>query len=196
MSDDEVRSFVTSRIDWVRRKRAMFAAHERDAPRQLVSGETHYLAGRPFRLEVIERDGPAAVLLRDDQTIQLTVRRGSDAATRAAVLERWHRVLLGAEIARLVAAWEPVIDVQVSGWTQRRMKTRWGTCSIGPRRICLNTELVKKSRACLEYVVVHEMVHLLRRRHDDRFKAHMDRFMPDWRLRRASLNDRMTGRTV
>ena len=101
---------------------------------------------------------------------------------------------LGVEIARLVAEWEPILNVHVAGWTQRRMKSRWGTCNIGRRLICLNTELAHKPPACLEYVVVHEMVHLLSRRHDDRFHAHMDRFMPDWRSRRASLRQGTTGR--
>lgn len=100
------------------------------------------------------------------------------------------RELLGAEVERLVTVWEPVIDVRVSRWTLRQMRTRWGTCNILRRQICLNTELAKRSRACLEYVVVHEMVHLLERGHGDRFKAHMRRLMPDWRLRRAELKER------
>jgi predicted metal-dependent hydrolase len=192
-SDDEVRSFVTSRIGWVRRKQQLFAAQERDTPRQLVTGETHHVAGHPYRLEVVERDGPPSIALRDDETIVLAVRRGSDTAARGLVLDRWLRALQDVETARLVAQWEPVIGVRVARVTQRRMKSRWGTCNIARRVICLNTELAKKPPASLEYVVVHEMVHLLRRRHDDRFHAHMDRFMPDWRLRRAALNHRMSG---
>ena len=104
--------------------------------------------------------------------------------------DRADRARLGADIARLVARWEPVIGVRVAGWTQRHMTSRWGSCNIRRRTICFNTELANRPLSCLEYVVVHEMVHLLSRRHDDRFRAHMDRFMPDWRLRRTSLNER------
>lgn len=146
LGDEAVRSFVSSRIGWIRRKQAIFAAEEREAPLRSVTGETH---------------------------------------------DRWYREVLDAEIERLLARWEPVIKVRISEWSLRRMTTRWGTCNVGRRRICLNTELAKRSPASLEYVVVHEMVHLLDRRHGDAFKAHMDRFMPDWRLRRAELRSRV-----
>lgn len=139
LSDDAVRTFVTSRIGWVRRKQAAMAAQEREAPRELITAQTGY-------------------------------------------------EMMGTEIERLVAHWEPRIKVTVSRWVVRHMKTRWGTCNVGGRRICLNSELAKRSPASLEYVVVHEMVHLLAPGHGERFKAHMDRFMPDWRLRRAELN--------
>jgi predicted metal-dependent hydrolase len=191
-SDDEVRSFVTSRIGWVRRKQQLFAAQEQEAPRRLVTGETHHGAGRPFVLEVVERQGTPSILLADDR-ILLTVRPRSDLAARGAVLDRWRRAVLGGEIARLIAQWEPVIGVRVARVTLRRMSSRWGTCNIGRRLLCFNTELAKKPPAYLEYVVVHEMVHLRRRSHDDRFYAFMDGFMPDWRLRRAALNHRATG---
>ena len=174
----------------MRRKQQMFAAQEQEPPR-LVTGETHHVAGRSYRLEVIERDGAPSVLLSDDR-ILLAVKPGSDAAARGAVLDRWSRTILGVEIARLIDQWEPVIGVRVARFTQRQMKSRWGTCNIGRRLLCLNTELAKKPPACLEYVVVHEMVHLRSRRHDGRFYAHMDRLMPDWRLRRAALNQRST----
>ena len=187
-SDLAVGSFVTSRIAWIRHTQALFAAQEREAPRRLVTGERHYVAGRPYLLEVAEHDGPPAVTSQDDHTIRLLVRRGSDTATRSAVLDCWYREMLGSEISRLVAWWEPVIRVRVSAWAVRRMRTRWGTCNIGRRRICLNAELARRSQASTEYVVVHEMVHLLARKHDARFNAHMDRFMPDWRLRRAELH--------
>lgn len=188
LTDEAVRLAVISRFGWVRRKQADFAAQERQTAREMVSGESHYVAGRRYRLDVREHDGPASVKLRSNHTLQLIVRRGSDAPKREAVLDRWYREQLGADIELFVAKWEPVIQVRVTEWAVRRMRTRWGTCNPARRRIWLNAELAKKPSACVEYVVVHEMVHLLVRKHDERFKAHMDRLMPQWRLRRNELN--------
>jgi predicted metal-dependent hydrolase len=188
VTDDAVRLAVISRFGWVRRKQAAFREQERQSRREFVAGESHYVQGRRYRLEVVEHDGPGSVELRKSRTLRLRVRSGSELARREAILDAWYRARLQSQIEDLVAQWQPIIKVCVADWAVRRMRTRWGTCNIDRRRICVNLELAKKSPACLEYVVVHEMVHLLARKHDAHFKTHMDRLMPRWQLRRDELN--------
>lgn len=140
------------------------------------------------RLNVVEHDGPPAVLMPNNATLEIRVRPGAGRDKREAVLAAWYRRRLYAAIPPLIAKWEPEIGVTVAEYRIKKMKTRWGSCNIDARRIWLNLELAKKPPACLEYVLVHEMVHLLERRHNDRFRRLMDRFLPQWRLHRDELN--------
>ena len=139
-------------------------------------------------MNVVYHDGPPRVALRNNTKIDLIVRTGSDAAKREQVLLEWYRRKLKEAIPPLIAKWEPVVGVEVAEWGVRRMKTKWGTCNVEARRIWLNLELAKTSPHCLEYIIVHEMVHLLERNHTDRFVAYMNRFMPQWKLYRDELN--------
>jgi predicted metal-dependent hydrolase len=127
-------------------------------------------------------------LLPNNSTLELRVRPGTDQQNREAVLHRWYRRLLREQILELIAKWQPVIGVNVAAWGIKKMKTRWGTCNIAARRIWLNLELAKKTPSCLEYILVHEMIHLLERHHNDVFRDYMDRFMPQWRIHRDELN--------
>ncbi len=188
LDDEAVRLAVITRLGWIRRQQAGFEQQERQSEREMVTGESHYIQGRRYRLNVIEHSGPAAIHLPNNTTIELRVRPGSDRAQREAILHRWYRRHLRAQIPELIAHWEPRLGVQVADWGIKKMKTRWGTCNIADRRIWLNLELAKKPVICLEYILVHEMVHLLERHHNDRFKAHMDRHMPHWRMHRDMLN--------
>ncbi|GAB4531623.1 MAG: hypothetical protein Kow0063_11160 [Anaerolineae bacterium] len=144
-------------------------------------------AWRVYLLDVVEVNAPPTVRL-DHRKLVLCVRPGSDRGKRETVLYAWYRRQLKAQIPPLIAKWEPLVGVQVAGWRVKRMKTRWGTCNIQARRIWLNLELSKKPPQCLEYIIVHEMVHLLERHHNERFCALMDQFMPNWRLYREILN--------
>jgi len=154
----------------------------------MVSGESHYFQGRRYLLDVVERNGGPPVRLRGNRTLELAARPGASAGERKATLERWYRRVLRPEIAVLIEKWQPVIGVEVDHWGIKKMKTRWGTCNTEARRIWLNLELAKKPPQCLEYIVVHELVHLLERHHNDHFRALMDEFLPPWRLHRAELN--------
>jgi hypothetical protein len=154
----------------------------------MVTGESHYVQGRRYRLDVVEQNAPATVRLRNNTFLELRVRPGTDRQKREAVLAQWYRQQLRQQIPALIARWEPIIGVTVAEWGIKKMKTRWGTCNIQARRIWLNLELAKKPVACLEYILVHEMVHLLERQHNDQFRAYMDRFLPQWRLHRDTLN--------
>ena len=137
---------------------------------------------------MIEQDAPSLVAIRNGRTLEISVRPGMDRAKRDDVLQRWYRQLLRDRAPDLLAKWEPIIGVEVAHCGIKRMKTRWGTCNIEAKRIWLNLELAKKPPACLEYILVHEMVHLLERHHNDRFRAYMDQFLPQWRLHREELN--------
>lgn len=188
MSDDAVRLAVISRLRWIRRQRSRFAAQPRQSARRMVSGESQYFLGRRYRLRVVEHDGPTRVTLRGAARIELRVRPGTDTDTRERVLHQWYRRRLRELIAPLAEKWEALLGVEPAFWGIRKMKTRWGTCNTETRRIWLNLELAKKPVECLEYLVVHELTHLLERRHTDRFVALMDRSLPLWRLHRETLN--------
>ncbi len=188
VGDDAIRLAVINKLGWIRRQQQKFSAQARQSQREMVSGESHYYLGKRYLLSVVEENVPPRVRILNNRTLELRVRPGSDRDKREAVLYAWYRARLKAQIPSLIAKWEPVIGVQVAEWGVRRMKTRWGSCNIQARRVWLNLELVKKPPQCLEYVLVHEMVHLLERLHNDRFRAYMDQFMPQWRLYRDELN--------
>jgi predicted metal-dependent hydrolase len=188
VDDEAVRLAVVSRLGWIRKQQQRFEEQVRQSAREMVTGESHYYQGKRYRLNIVEHDGPPAVSLPNNTTLELRVRPGTDRDKREALLQRWYRECLREHIPPLIAKWEPEIGVTVAEWRIKKMKTRWGTCNIDARRIWLNLELAKKPSACLEYVLVHEMVHLLERRHNDRFRELMDTFMPQWRLHREELN--------
>lgn len=187
-SDETVRLAVISRLGWIRRQQNALERQERQSQRDMITGESHFVQGRRYRLNVIEHDGPSAIAIRNSKTLELRIRSDADLAKRRDVLLRWYRQLLRDQIPGLLAKWEPIVGIRVESCGIKRMKTKWGACNIEAKRIWLNLELAKKPPACLEYILVHELVHLLERRHNDRFRAYMDAFMPQWRLHREELN--------
>lgn len=156
--------------------------------REMLSGESHYSLGRRYRLDVIEHEGRASVRLTDNTRMQLRIGPESDRDQCEAALARWYRRRLRARIRQLLDKWEPTVGEAVAEVRIKKMKTRWGSCNAEARRIWINLELAKKPVACLEYIFVHEMVHLIERHHTDRFRELMDKFMPSWRLCRDELN--------
>lgn len=190
VTDDNVRLAVISKLSWIKRKQAAFHAQSRQSQREMVTGESHYLWGKRYRLEVVERNGKHEVVIKNNSWLTLYVKPNSDRVSRELALNAWYRAALKERIPQLIVKWEPRIGETVSEWGVRKMKTKWGSCNIEARRVWLNLELAKKPPECLEYILVHEMVHLLERQHNDRFRAHMDKFMPQWRLHRDVLNKR------
>jgi predicted metal-dependent hydrolase len=188
LNDEAVRLAIISRLGWIRRQQNSFEQQDRQSQREMVTGESHYFQGRRYRLDVIEHDGPASVRLRNKTTLELRVRREAGRYSREVALYRWYRRWLREQIPALITKWEPNIGVKVAEWGIKRMKTRWGTCQMEARRIWLNLELAKKPAPCLEYILVHEMVHLLERHHNERFRELMDKLMPQWRHYREELN--------
>jgi hypothetical protein len=188
VSDDNVRLAVIDKLAWIKKQRAAFQAQERQSQREMVSGESHYAWGRRYLLDVVERAGKHEVAIANNTDLVLYVNPGTTRANRERALNDWYRAQLKARIPALIAQWEPEVGETVNEWGVRKMKTKWGSCNREARRIWLNLELAKKPPQCLEYILVHEMVHFLARHHDDTFRAHMDRLLPDWRLRRETLN--------
>jgi predicted metal-dependent hydrolase len=189
LRDETIRLAVVSRLGWIRRQRTRFEAQIRQSEREMVTGETHFFRGLPYRLVVIPGDNARTeIRTRNDRRMELHVPQGLGARERHTALSRWYRQDLQARIPALIAKWESIMGLRVADWRIKRMRTRWGTCNSTAGRVWLNLELAKKQPSCLEYVVVHEMVHLQERRHGPRFRELMDRFMPNWRQHRDSLN--------
>lgn len=188
VNDDSVRLAVITKLSWVKRQQAKFAAQERESAREYLSGESHYFEGARYLLNVEEHAGPPRVVIQNRNRIDLFVRPRSNRSQRERIMTAWYRAHLKQAIPPLLAKWEKIVGVQVAMWGIKQMKTKWGTCNIKARRIWLNLELAKKSPLCLEYVLVHELVHLHERLHNERFIALMDQFLPKWRLLRAELN--------
>jgi hypothetical protein len=152
-----------------------------------VTGEIHYYQGRPFRLEVVEAHGRHVLFTEDDDRMILQVRPGTSRDNRALVLDRWYREQLDLVMPELLAKWQPIIDRNIRSWHIKRMRSRWGSCNITDRKISINLELAKKPVSCLEYVLVHELVHLHERYHNANFRRLMDYYLPDWRQRNKIL---------
>ena len=181
------RAYAITKLQWIRQQQAMLNAQAREAPRQFVERESHHVWGRRYLMTVVEAEVKPHVKL-DHKRITLSVRPGHDAAKRLEVVHEWHKSLLHALVPKLIAKWEPILGVKVSGYFLQRMKTKWGSCNHHAGNIRLNTELVKKPKDLVEYVVVHEMAHLLEPTHSERFVALLDQHWPHWRECRAELN--------
>lgn len=187
LSLDTLRVFALSKLGWIRQQRAKLQAQEREPPRDYVERESHYLWGRRYLLAVRESEAPPRVEL-GHRRILLSVRPGTDTGRRQEIVEAWYRERLKEAVPPLLARWQPRLGVEAGRWFVQRMKTRWGSCNHAARTIRLNTELAKKPPECLEYIVVHELVHLLEPTHNARFVALMDRFLPTWPVHRDVLN--------
>ncbi len=182
------RAYAISKLGWIRTQQEKLAAQARETPRRFVTRESHYLWGRRHLMTVIYRDARPFVTI-DHKRIILTVRPGSDTGGRGRVLHAWHKSLLHDAVPRLIRKWERKLQVEVRGYFLQRMKTKWGSCNHRAGHIRLNTELVKKPRDLLEYVVVHEMVHLIEPTHSNRFVAILSEHYPTWREVRTELNE-------
>ena len=187
MSLDAIRIFAISKLTWIRQQRVKLQEQERETRREYLDRESHYVWGARYLLDVTERDQAPAVDLKH-RRMMLTVRAGTNAAKREAIIARWYRDQIRSAVPDLVAKWEPIVGVKVERIFVRQMKTRWGTCNPRHRVIRLNTELAKKPKECLEYIVLHEMLHLLEPTHNARFVALMDGFLPSWQFCRQKLN--------
>ncbi|MCB0291142.1 MAG: M48 family metallopeptidase [Calditrichaeota bacterium] len=187
LSLETIRVFAIAKLDWIKQQQAKLRAQARETPREFLERESHYLWGQRYLLQVIEREEAPAVTLRGNKMV-LQVRPQTDIAKRREILDSWYREQLKAALPSLISKWEPKLGVRVERFHVQRMKTRWGSCNPPKRSIRLNTELSRKPRECLEYLVVHEMMHLLEPTHNERFIALMDRFLPNWRHLRDVLN--------
>ncbi|MHB8210127.1 MAG: M48 family metallopeptidase [Acidithiobacillus sp.] len=189
LSEEAIRAAVLSRLSWIRKQQRKFLGQERISPREYVSGESHYYLGRRYRLRIHATTQAGRIELTHAHYIDLHCRQGASKDLKERLVQAWHRQSLQERIPELIAQYEPILRVKVAEWGIKRMKTRWGTCNIRARRIWLNLDLAQYPEPCLEYVVVHEMTHLLERLHNDRFKGILDRVMPHWRQVKDKLKE-------
>jgi predicted metal-dependent hydrolase len=187
MNLDTIRVFAVSRLGWIRKEQKKLREQERETPREYLDLESHYVWGKRYLLMVVEGDEAPAVELSYSR-MRLRVLPGADEEKKQATMEEWYREQLRRAVPALTAKWEPHVGVKVEKFFVQKMKTKWGSCNPISKSIRLNTDLAKKPPECLEYIIVHEMVHLLEPTHNDRFLTLMDQFMPGWRFCRAELN--------
>jgi hypothetical protein len=185
---DVARAYAINKLGWIREQQHTLQQQARETPRQFIERESHYLWGRRYLLSVVHRDAKPGITLNHKRII-LNVRPDSNLEERAKVFHEWHKSLLHEVIPTLIQKWEAILGVEVAKYFLQRMKTRWGSCNPQAKHIRLNTELVKKPKDLLEYVVVHEMAHLLEPTHSDRFVAILDAHYPTWREARTELNE-------
>ncbi|MEK6699427.1 MAG: SprT family zinc-dependent metalloprotease [Nitrospirota bacterium] len=187
MSLDTIRVFAISKLDWIRQQQRKLREQERETPREYLDRESHHVWGKRYLLKVIEGAWAPAVELKHRQ-MHLRVRPNMSDEKKQAIVEEWYRVQLKQAVPELIAKWEPLLRVNVQRFFVQKMKTKWGSCNPAAKSIRLNTDLARKPRECLEYIVVHEMIHLLEPTHNNRFMTMMEQFMPNWRFFRTELN--------
>lgn len=188
-TDENVRLLIVSKLRWIKKQQENFASQERQSKREYVSGESYYLWGERYNLRVIERDNIySKIEIEKKKYINLYVKYGTPVEKREKIITEWYRKQIKQEIPKLISKWEPKLGVKVKSWGVKKMNTKWGTCNNNASRIWLNLYLAKRPFKCLEYVVVHEMAHLLERTHSDRFKQLMDQHYPNWKSVRDELN--------
>lgn len=187
MSPDAIRVFAISKLAWIKRHQSKLREQGREPPREYLDRESHYVWGRRYMLQVVEQDQSPSIALKHSR-MRLTVRPRTDEAQRAQIVARWYRDQLRAALPELLTKWEPALGVRAHRVFVQKMKTKWGSCNAATRTIRLNTELTKKPRQCLEYILVHELAHLRVRNHAEKFTALMDAVLPAWREIRGMLN--------
>lgn len=188
VDDEAVKLFAISKLAWIKKNQRKFEMQDRQMPRVFEQRESHYFEGKRYLLRVTEQNAPPRVEIKTKTYIDLFIRPNATIEQRQSCINEWYRKQLKNQIPQLIAKWEPIIGVSVSDWGVKQMKTKWGTCNIEQKRIWINLELAKKPHYCLEYIIVHEMIHLIERHHNDNFLAHLDKYLPKWKLYKDELN--------
>lgn len=188
INDEAVRLAVVGKLGWIKRQKAKFESQPRQSRREMVNGESHYYLGRRYRLRLYESTEASKVIVRNPSILELYVRSGATREQRERFLYSWYREQLKRKIPSLLDKWQVIVGVHAPEWGIKKMKTKWGSCNTRDGRIWLNLELAKKPVKCLEYIIVHELVHLRERHHNDRFLELMNKLMPRWRMHKEELN--------
>jgi predicted metal-dependent hydrolase len=188
MKDDAIRTLLATRLPWIKKQQEKFKGQNRQSKRKYISGESHYFFGQRYRLEVVYKDAAPVVALKGKSKIILQARPNSSVEKRGDLMMEWYRKELFPVADELMAKWQKRIGVQVNYWGIKRMKTRWGTCNNKDKRILLNLELAKKPIACLEYVIVHELLHMIEKKHNDNFLSLLAKYIPKWGSVKEELN--------
>jgi len=188
IKEDTVRLFTISKLSWIKRQQRKFNGQARQSLREYKDRESHYYQGKRYLLNVIETQAVPKINIRNSVYLELYVRPGSSIEKRQLVINKWYRERLKEIVPELIEKWEKILKVGVNEFGIKQMKTRWGTCNSKAKRIWINLELAKKPLHCLEYIVFHEMIHLLERKHNELFKQLMDKYMPQWKKYKQELN--------
>ncbi len=189
MTEDAIRLFIINKRPWINQRVSQILGQNRQTPREYVSGENHYFRGQRYRLKVIYHNAPPKVEIQGNEYIKLFVREGATEERRAEVLKEWYRAEFKALLPALIAKWEEILGVKANKWEVKQMKTLWGSCNHRTRNILFNLELIKKPLHCIEYVVVHELLHVRIRLHNEEFAVLMTRYFPNWRQIKDELNE-------
>ncbi len=187
MDLDTIRVFALNKLKWIKKQQNTFENQERETPREYLTKESHYFLGKRYLLKIRVHNNPPKVVLKHN-TIELFIRPDTSEIKRQEIIEEWYRNELKKITPKLIHKWEKVIGVQSNDYGIKKMRTKWGTCNINAKRIWLNLELAKKPLECIEFIIVHELVHLLERTHNEVFVGYMNQFMPKWRFYREELN--------
>lgn len=188
ISDENVRLAVVSKLSWIKKQQRVFQDQPRQTERAFISGECHYFFGKRYRLELIERIGKPEIKLMKSGKLKMIVKPSASIESKEKLLNAWYRDELKTFIPQLLEKWQPIVGKQAEEWGIKKMKTKWGSCNIEKSRIWLNLELAKNPPECLEYILVHELVHLYERHHNERFKVLLEQFLPNWKTSLHTLN--------
>ena len=187
-SEQKIRLAIVNKLAWIKKQQADFAGQERQSIREMVNGECHYLWGKKYRLKLVEAKGRYSVTAKGNGNLVLVVAENTSTDNKLKLLNRFYRDEMQRALEKLLPQWEKKLGVNADYLNIKKMKTKWGSCNIQAKRIWLNLELAKKPPECMEFILAHELVHLLERHHNDRFRSLMDKHMPNWRERRNLLN--------
>jgi predicted metal-dependent hydrolase len=188
MSVDTIRVFAISKLGWIKQQQKKLRGQERETPREYLDRESHYVWGKRYLLKIVEEDAVPEVKLMHSKML-LRVRPGTTDEMKQAIIARWYREQIKAAVPALIAKWQPKMGVKIERFFVQQMKTKWGSCNSRNLSIRLDTDLAKKPPECLEYIVVHEMAHLLVRHHNNCFSSLMGKCLPHWKLLRQALNN-------
>lgn len=188
VAKDAIRLFAISKLGWIKRNQRKFEGQERISQREYKQRESHFFQGRRYLMTIVETEANPKVVLKNKKFIELHIQPETPTIKRHKILNKWYRVELKKQIPAIISKWEMILNVTVADWRVKQMKTKWGSCNMEQRRIWLNLELAKKPIQCLEYVIVHEMVHLLERHHNQRYSFLMGRYLPNWKQLKTELN--------
>ena len=189
MSEEAVRLFLVSKQAWIKQRVSQIIEQNRQTPREYVSGENHYFKGLRFRLKIIYHNAPAKVEVQANEYIKLFIREGATKERRAEVLKEWYRAEFKTLLPSLILKWEEILGVKANKWEIKQMKTLWGSCNHRTRNIIFNLELIKKPLHCIEYIVVHELLHIKVRLHNEEYTALLNRYFPNWKQLKDELNE-------
>lgn len=188
VNEDAIRLYAISKLGWIKRNQRKFEGQQRIPQREYKERESHYFQGRRYLLNIVKTDNSSKVVLKNKKFMELHIDPDTPTIKRHEILTKWYRVQLKKQIPSIIEKWEKILKVKVDDWQVKQMKTKWGSCNIEKKRIWINLELAKKPEDCLEYIIVHEMIHLLERKHNEKFLYYMNKYMPNWISLKQELN--------